>query len=99
MRILSLIYLILGTLGFIGFLAHFNRWGSPFNYLMLITFPFYIASLSFTILIHPAACTVVAIKKMNRKEKERTPLIHAIWSSSIAAGFLSMIFNGYIISV
>ena len=98
MKILSLVYLILGTLGFIGFLAHFNRWPAPTAYLFILALPYYLSALTFTILIHPLACCTVAVIKFKRKESGINPLIHGTWSSTIAACFMTMIFNGYIIS-
>jgi hypothetical protein len=98
MKILSLIYLVLGTLGFIGFLAHFNQWPAPAAYLFILALPYYLATLTLTILIHPLACFVIAAIKVKRKESGMNPLIHGVWSCIISASFMTMVFNGYIIS-
>lgn len=98
MKILSLVYLVLGTLGFVGFLGHFNRWPEPVAYLFILSLPYYLATLTFTILLHPLACFVIAGVRMKRKKNGMNPLVHGLWSSIISVSFMTMVFNGYIIT-
>jgi len=99
MKVLSLIYLILGTLGFVGYMAHFNKWPVPFISLFVVALPYYLASITYTILIHPLACFTVLSIKVKRKEDVIVPLLHGVWSAVICAAFLVMIHNGYYLSV
>lgn len=96
---LSLLYLIAGTLGVIGFIAFFERWPQPFLSLFILALPFYFASLTFTILIHPIICLAYLIKKVKRKQKIGIIITHLIWSLIVAGVFIGMVMNGFIITV
>jgi hypothetical protein len=96
---LSLIYLIAGSLGVVGFLAFFNGWGKPLVFLYLLSIPFYLATLTYTIFIHPLICLFHLIIHIKRKQNKAKILIHLFWSLIIAIAFMIMIMNGYIITV
>jgi len=95
---LSLIYLILGTLAVIGYIAVFNRWAEPLRSLFMLSIPFYIATLTFTIFIHPIICIVYIVKRIKKLQNTRLIIFHLIWSLLIAGAFGGMILNGYIIT-
>ncbi len=97
-RNLSLVYLVWGTLAIIGFLAFFQRWPQPFISLFALAIPFYFASLTLLIWVHPIVCAVYVIKKYRKNLSHTTEAIHLIWSAIIASAFMGMIMNGYIIT-
>lgn len=96
-RKLSLIYLIWGTLAAIGFIAFFELRSSGLQLLVALALPFYLAALTFTILIHPLLCSIELIKR-KKGEKKNIVVIHLIWSLVISSIFIGMITNGYIIT-
>ena len=95
---LSLAYLILGTLALIGFIAFFNRWDEPLLSLFVLSIPFYIMTLTFTIFIHPIICIIYLIKYSKKSQNTTLIKVHLIWSLLIAGGFGGMILNGYILT-
>lgn len=97
-RKLSFIYLVLGTLAMIGFISFFFNEPQILQVLFIVAIPFYLATLTLTIFIHPVLCLVRLIKKHQRKESIKVVLYHLIWSVIIAGVFTSMILNGYTIT-
>ena len=95
---MSLIYLICGSLAAIGFVAFFNRWPAPFIAFFCLAIPFYLAALTYTLLIHPAICLAFMIHHAMHNKPYKVPLLHLIWSALIAGIFYTLIFNGYIIT-
>ena len=95
---LSLIYLIFGTLAVIGYIAVFNRWAEPLRMLFIISIPFYLATLTFTIFIHPIISIVYIVKRIKKSQSIRPLIFHLVWSLLIAGTFWGMILNGYIIT-
>ena len=95
---LSLIYLILGSLAVIGYIAVFNEWAEPLRMLFIISIPFYLATLTFTIFIHPIICMVYIVKRVKKSKTTRLIVFHLIWSILIAGAFWAMILNGYIVT-
>ena len=96
---LSYIYLIWGTLAVIGFIAFFERWPQPLLSLFILAIPFYLATLTFTILIHPVLCIAYFVKKVRAKNDAKPILMHLVWSLTISIIFIGMVINGYIITV
>jgi len=96
--ILSFSYLIIGTLGVIGHISLFEEWPTPFRYLFLFSIPFYLAALSFTILIHPTICLIKLIKHKKKNQNFTHILKHLIWSLLIVVSYMIMLSNGYILT-
>ena len=100
MKYASLAYLIIGTLAVIGYVAFFNRWPGPVSVLFFFSIPFYIGALTFVNLVHPACCIAAIVKQSKSKQKIWIPVIHLIWSLTIAFAFVKMVWiDGYIITV
>lgn len=91
-------YLMLGTLAVIGFVAFFERWPQPFLSLFILAIPFYMATLTLVIFIHPILCANILVKKIKNKNNVKPVAIHLVWSSAITTIFVGMVMNGYIIT-
>ena len=96
---ISLVYLIWGTLAVIGFIAFFERWPEPFISLFILSIPFYLATLTLVIFVHPVLCLVTIIKKIKIGDKPNLVIFHLCWSIAITTAFVGMIMNGYSITV
>ena len=95
---LSFAYLVLGTLAILGFIAFFKGWPQPFISLFVLAIPFYLATLTLSILVHPIICTVVLLKKRKSNLNYKNVLMHLVWSIGIAAAFFTMILNGHVVT-
>jgi len=95
---LSIIYLLAGTLAVVGFIAFLNRWSQPFISLFILAIPFYLATLTLVIFVHPIICAVILAKKLKINVDYKPVLIHLVWLLAIATTFGGMILNGYVIT-
>jgi hypothetical protein len=98
-RRLSLIYLITKTLALIGFISFFHGFPHPFLALFIFAMPFYLATLTHTIFIHPLTCLLLLIRKKLNRQSNTTVLIHLLWSLILAITFTILVYNGYVITV
>ncbi|CAA6798555.1 MAG: Unknown protein [uncultured Sulfurovum sp.] len=98
-RTISLIYLVLGTLGAMGYLNIFEHWFYEFVLLSLTGIIFYLISLLFFIWIHPFICLYYWRRYVVKKQSTKIVKIHFIWSMLVAISFWVMILNGYMITV
>ena len=98
MRKFSLTYLILGSLSLVGYVAFFMGWPFPIRGLFILALPFYLASITFLIFVHPALCLVQLVKTW-QDSKKKVMFVHFIWSLAIASTYQIMISSGYYLSV
>ncbi|CAA6820652.1 MAG: Unknown protein [uncultured Sulfurovum sp.] len=98
-RTISLIYLILGTVGFIGYVSIFNHWLPEIIVFAVLGVIFYVISLFLLIFLHPVICLYYWRRRVLTKAYTQTVKTHFIWSILMAILFWVMIFNGYIITV
>ncbi len=96
---ISLIYLVVQSLAFIGYVVFFTRKQEPLAFLFVLAIPFYLAAVTYTIFIHPVACLAFLIKRIKRKEKKADVILHLTWSTTLACAWWLMILNGYYLSV
>jgi hypothetical protein len=99
-KIISLVYLVLGTLSIVGHLSFFHQWPGPVRYLFALSIFYYLASLTFTTLIHPIVGIIILVSRHRKQARKTDVAVHLVWSLAIALTWWLMVFvKGYIISV
>jgi len=88
---ISALYLFVGCISLLGFLSFFLNWGFP-RWCMLPGIFFYLATLTFTIWIHPIASLAYFFVRLRQGKLRPRHIVHAILSITLASIFTYCVF-------
>jgi len=94
---------LLGSLGYVGFIAFFERGPMKiFLPLFLVSIPFYLSALLYTVPVSTLSALLFFFAAKRKRENNavwKHFFISGLWSVIISAAYLISVHNGYVITV